>query len=159
MKTLHLTFGTSRGRDTYGYAIVTLTDSDTGKKFRCNGGGYDMVGTVFGEWLQNTYQESLMAISNRCQVEYDFSESPRKRVENTADNTLYGMARLINLKGEGKKYFGADRIALDGACGINSMIRIAEAIGLKVRYMPTKGRKRYSEGFYVTEENASEESA
>jgi hypothetical protein len=146
--------GTSRGRDTYGYTIVRLDDTSTGKRYRTNGGGYDMVGTVFGEWLQDRFQDRLMAIADRVHVQYDFSTSPRIRTENTAPDALYGMARLINLKGEGKKHFGADRIALDGACGINSMIRIAEAIGLEVRDMPTGGRSRSSKGFVVTDTRA-----
>ena len=38
--TVLFTYGTSRGRDTYGYNIVTLTSSAQGKKFRAMGGGY-----------------------------------------------------------------------------------------------------------------------
>ena len=45
--TVLFTYGVSRGRDTYGYNMVTLS-SNTGK--RC--GGYDMHGQVMGEYVQ-----------------------------------------------------------------------------------------------------------
>ena len=38
--TILFSYGVSRGRDTYGYYIVTLTSSAQGKKFRCMGGGW-----------------------------------------------------------------------------------------------------------------------
>lgn len=56
---LSLTWSVSRGRDTYGYNICRL-DSPT-KRYKCMGGGYDMVGTVFGKWLQDNYQERLVS--------------------------------------------------------------------------------------------------
>ena len=60
--TILFTYGVSRGRDTYGYNIVTLTSSAQGKKFRCMGGGYDMHGQVLGEYVQYcATQEQLRA--------------------------------------------------------------------------------------------------
>jgi hypothetical protein len=153
---LDLSWSTSRGRDTYGYNIARLDDQSSGKRFRCNGGGYDMVGTVFGEWLQNNFQDRLMAIGDRVSVTYDFSTSPRSVDQNPdRSKALYGMARLINLKGEGKKHFGSDRIALDGACGLESMIRIAQAIGLDVERIANK--KGHLIGFIVSEVIESQE--
>lgn len=58
---LRIKWSTSRGRDTYGWNICTLTDETTGKRFRTTGGGYDMVGTVFGEWLANTVRPGAIA--------------------------------------------------------------------------------------------------
>lgn len=40
---LTLRYGTSRGRDTYGYNLVTATSTHTGRKYRCSGAGYDVV--------------------------------------------------------------------------------------------------------------------
>ena len=55
-------YGVSRGRDTYGYHIVTLTSSAQGKKFRCMGGGYAMQRQVLGEYVQYcATQEQLRA--------------------------------------------------------------------------------------------------
>ena len=60
--TILFSYGVSRGRDTYGYNIVTLTSSAQGKKFRCMGGGYDMHGQVLGEYVQYcATQEQLHA--------------------------------------------------------------------------------------------------
>lgn len=56
---LSLSWSVSRGRDTYGYNIARLDDRNTGERFRCMGGGYDMVGTVFGDWLEKTFQSEL----------------------------------------------------------------------------------------------------
>ena len=59
--TILISYGVSRGRDTYGYHIVTLTAMG-GKKFRCMGGGYDMHGQVLGEYVQYcATQEQLHA--------------------------------------------------------------------------------------------------
>lgn len=104
MKIKHLTikWTVSKGRNTYGYNIVTLYDTSSRKRFRTSGGGYDMVGTVFGDWLESEYQEQLLA--NRDKV-----------------TALYGAA------------FRTDRISLDGACGLECMVSIAEAIGLTVQ--------------------------
>lgn len=48
---LALKWTVSRARDTHGYNVVTLTDTSTDRSFRAIGGGYDMEGTVFAEWL------------------------------------------------------------------------------------------------------------
>ena len=59
--TVIFTYGVSRGRDTYGYDMVTLS-SNTGKRFRAMGGGYDMHGQVLGEYVQYcATQEQLRA--------------------------------------------------------------------------------------------------
>jgi len=55
---LELKWSVSRGRETYGYNIATLRTQD-GKRYTCNGGGYDMIGTVFGAWLQDVHQAGL----------------------------------------------------------------------------------------------------
>lgn len=61
MHTLYIKWGTSRGRDTYGYTTCTL--SENGRKITgCNGGGYDMRGTVFGNWLASAYRDRLLKL-------------------------------------------------------------------------------------------------
>lgn len=60
-KQLHFKWTISRGRDTYGYNICTLL-VDGEKKGRCMGGGYDMQGTAFADWLQNEYQKELIEL-------------------------------------------------------------------------------------------------
>lgn len=125
MHTLTLTTGTSRGRDTYGYALVTITDSRTGKRYRASGGGYDMRGAVFGNWLQDVYQAELQAIGHLAGSHYSKAggyQSHKNEYGNPSNAYLYGMTRNDD----------TGRITLDGACGFRSMELIAEALGLTV---------------------------
>ena len=109
---LSLSWSVSKGANTYGYNICRLDDRNNGKRFRTIGGGYDMIGTVFGEWLETYYQKELLKIK---------------------DGDFYGMTYLAY----------KNKVSIDGACGIESMIRIAEAIGLEVeRDYIAKGRRR-----------------
>ncbi|QEG08729.1 hypothetical protein [Aeromonas phage 4L372XY] len=133
---LVLSWSVSKGRDTYGYNICRLDDRNNGKRFRCIGGGYDMIGTVFGEWLQENYQEKLQEIKARSHYITDENGT----VSNPRSDSLYGM-----------RWKTDNTVSLDGACGIESMIRIAEAIGLEVERDYIKKGKRRGEtvGWYV----------
>ena len=127
---LSLSWGISKGRDTLGYNICRLDDRNNGRRFRAIGGGCDMIGTVFGEWLEANYQKELLGI--QCNAHMMWS-AKFGRIENKGDTRFYGMTydQIQN------------RVYLDGACGIDSMIRIAEAIGLEVeRDYIAKGRRR-----------------
>ena len=117
---LSLSWSVSKGANTYGYNICRLDDRNNGKRFRCMGGGYDMIGTVFGEWLQHYYQAELLKIK---------------------DGGFYGMTYLAN----------KNKVSIDGACGIESMIRIAEAIGLEVErdYIATGRRRGETIGWFI----------
>ena len=127
---LALSWSTSKGRDTYGYPICRLDDRNNGQRFRTIGGGYDMIGTVFGEWLETRYQKELMQIKDQSDRFYNDRHYLN---DNSEKNTFYGMTY-----NEVRGY-----VHLDGACGIESMIRIAEAIGLEIeRDYIAKGRRR-----------------
>ena len=135
---LSIRWGISRGRDTYGYNVVTLTDQTTGKKYRAKGGGYDMTGTVFGEWLQDAHQDALRVIAHCAAAYYDgtgngyTARAGERWQPSNRNGLLYGMTE-----------FHDGRIVLDGACGIESMTRVAEAIGLELtRTYKTSGRNR-----------------
>ena len=138
--TLRLTYGTSRGRDTYGYALVTLRD-ENGKAWRTCGGGYDMKGTVFGDWLQDTYQAELRAIAHRAHAHYGKAggyqthDAPGSR--NPDFNYLYGMLRNDD----------TGEVRLDGACGLSCMEGIAGKIGLTVNSF--HDRKGNTDGWSV----------
>jgi len=54
-------WGVSRGRDTYGYRICSLLVDDT-KVSMCNGGGYDMKGTCFGDWVAHKFKDELLKL-------------------------------------------------------------------------------------------------
>ena len=140
---LKLSWSVSRGRDTYGYNICRLdvqspnaerpwqTDS---MRYRCNGGGYDMVGTVVAEWLQTSFQDRL-----------------RVYLSTGGTERLCGLRLLLK---DNKA-----TALLDGACGIDSVIRIAEAIGLE--FQRTHDRKGNTTGWIVedTTQRLSVESA
>jgi hypothetical protein len=124
-RTLTISTGTSRGHETYGYPIVRLRDSDTGKLYRCMGGGYDMVGTVLADWLTDVHQEALAPLAPQAFYRYGVS-TPYVRSDNP--DALYGMAWDID----------TDRVSIDGACGVESVRRIAEAAGVKLASLPSK---------------------
>jgi hypothetical protein len=133
---LSLKWGTSRGRDTCGYNIVTLSDHRTGKKYRTCGGGYDMQGTVFGEWLGQVYQNELQQhIAKLPLIDAGYVTKGYRKVDG-----LYGL--VINPDG---------KIVLDGACGTKSMLTIARAIGLDVQQDYDRSPRRNGlQGFFVS---------
>lgn len=132
---LSISWTTSRGRETYGYNICRLDDRNNGKRYRTCGGGYDMVGTVFGEWLADVYQERLQALVKTLPLEdCGYAVAGYLRCKD-----MYGLT--VSPKGN---------VTLDGACGINSMTHIAEALGLEVQWEGNK--KGHTIGYFVSEE-------
>lgn len=130
VKNLHFKWTVSRGRDTYGYNICTLlVDGD--KVASCNGGGYDMQGTSFGEWLQNAYQSRLF----KLMLDIGINEMPPCNSYSTAKGEVkryelsgyYGMNLQVYPDGKTVVY-------LDGGCGMSSMQKIAEAIGITLKW-------------------------
>lgn len=72
--TLLIRWGTSRGRNTYGYTTCSL--SEHGKRLAaCNGGGYDMRGTVFGTWLAAAYRDRLLQLKPEDMPEHSHWQS------------------------------------------------------------------------------------
>ena len=127
----------SRARDSYGYNIVTILDSATGKKFKECGGGYDMTGTAFGNWLSDTFQTELMELKERA---YYICSKNSVNTSNIADS-IYGM------------YYNSEnnKISLDGGVGLSEMIRLAVMIGLEVQreYVKTGKKRGETIGYFV----------
>lgn len=130
---LTIKWTTSRGRDTYGYNICTVRDTKRGTRHACNGGGYDMQGTSFGNWLQDTYPERLLEIKSKA---HSISDGSYRQQEG---GTLYGMVYRT----------GNETIMLDGACGLSSMMNVAKAIGLECESV--YNRKGHLEGIYISD--------
>lgn len=113
-KTLFFKWTTSKARDTYGYNICTLKDSRNNKLASTCGGGYDMKGTCFGDFI-NTY----------------FYDEIRKL--NSAD--FYGLTHY------GKNYKHLRRASkygtshVDGGSGFSSMEKILNKIGFKISFI------------------------
>ena len=59
---LEFSWGTSRGRDTYGYTICRLS-VDGRTVARCNGGGYDMKGTCLADYVCKAFADRLRALT------------------------------------------------------------------------------------------------
>lgn len=148
-KPLLLTFKTttSRGRDTYGYSIVSLY-VDGVKTTSCNGGGYDMQGTALALYLQREYQERLMSIADRAYTTRTQNEDMTwEKVENK--DGLYGMSATQMRKSDRRELMPI-HVTLDGGCGQNSIEKIAEAAGITFTSTKT-GRNSY--GYFLTINN------
>lgn len=147
---LRITYGTSRGAESYGYGLVQLFER--GKKVASTcGGGYDMRGTVFADWLTATYQDRLIALAKtKKKGVFDRrnwngtmgDDSAYVSINADRKVSLYGgvyyengsMAGVYDRKGDLKKNVAKPpHVALDGGCGFESIRRIAVAIGLDVR--------------------------
>lgn len=78
--TLEIKWTVSRGRDSYGYNVCTLF-VDGMKAARCNGGGYDMKGTVLGSWLAKAYADRLLKLTAAdmpAHTHWQPAEKPRR---------------------------------------------------------------------------------
>lgn len=79
-QSIEIKWGTSRGRDSYGYTVATLYHG--GRRVAgCNGGGYDMRGTVIGNWIAATFPNELRAIKHEDmdeQSHWERAENPRR---------------------------------------------------------------------------------
>lgn len=73
-------WGTSRGRDSYGYTTCSLRNQRGERVAACNGGGYDMRGTVLGDWLARTFPNELRAIKAADMPARSHWEPARARV-------------------------------------------------------------------------------
>lgn len=148
---LEIKWTVSRGYETYGYNICTLIDTSTGKRYRCMGGGYDMRGTVFGDWLADVHQDELTSgpLWDRAHAIYrkDAPGSDWTRETSFNADALYGMAshdEPSSIKADAARGFRRCSIILDGAAGFEAMRKIAEAIGLTIRWanLDRKGNAR-----------------
>ena len=131
MRNLSISWSISRANDSCGLSRVTVTDSLTSKRFAACGGGYDMVGTAFGSWLESAYQSSLVAFV-------------REQFDNLQDAgySAPNYRKLPEFYGLTVRPDGS--VSLDGACGLDCMIRVAQALGLSVTQY---GRKRRGQGW------------
>jgi hypothetical protein len=130
---LSLSWTTSRGRETYGYNICRLDSYATGKRYKTCGGGYDMTGTVLGDWLESEHQDKLQALFTR--------ESA-----NLQPYAATGWKFTPNFYGAFLRQDGTIRI--DGACGQESIEKIAQACGIELQR--TCNRKGQTTGWIAS---------
>jgi hypothetical protein len=134
---LSISWAISRGRDTYGYNICRLDDNVTKHRFRCLGGGYDMIGTVLGEWFEATYQDKLKDLVTSIEmVDAGYAAKGYKK----SVKGLYGLTERPD-----------GTVILEGSCGQSSMQTIIEACGFTVGRDGNK--KGHTVGFFVRKKN------
>lgn len=137
-KVIEFKWTTSRGIETYGYNICTLRDRFGERLGKCSGGGYDMKGTSFGNWIERDFQAELLALVHSVPREniswciYQKQDGPKwERPAETRtgrEERFYGLTVIVDEKGK-------EKVNLDGACGFESMRRVLQAIGLDIRWL------------------------
>lgn len=98
---------------------------------KAGGGGRDKRGTCLGKFLTESFQPELCRIARRAHMRYRQVGGVYRTMGNSSERertSLYGMTSYY--KGR-----TVECVSLNGACGWDSMVRVAEAIGLKVAYI------------------------
>ena len=141
VKSLSVKWTSSKAQNTYGYNICTVINDDNGERFKCLGGGYDMLGTSLANFIQKEYQTELMQNSDKAYTLYIDQALQQNKKEG-----FYGMSYSRN-----DAHYSY--VSLDGACGISSIERlINEVLGLtleRVHSRDRKGRIKDLIGFYL----------
>jgi len=139
-KVLSFSYGTSRGRDTYGYTIVTMK-ADGYRVAQCNGGGYDMKGTCLADWMTEAMPEAVSKLASK-QASWTYWRDENKEFHSIAAakpaKALYGLTYHKDEK----------RGSMDGACGFSSVEAVLKALGLRLSWKPTSKR----DGVYIVTE-------
>lgn len=133
---LALSWSVSRGRDTEGWNICRLDSRNSGRRYKTMGGGYDMVGRVFGDFLEAEYQAELKALVEPL-PKVPYGSTTWLQISEEINPSFYG----LTIRSDGS-------VHLDGACGFSSMRRIAEALGLSVEYELNK--KGHAVAYYIS---------
>ena len=125
-----INWGTSRGRDTYGY--TTCTGYVDGKRLAsCSGGGYDLRFTTLAGIVVRLIQADLMKLGNRAADTWD--RVTKVRTHNP-DQSLYGST--LYMENGVPKHFG-----IDGACGDSAVRSIVDAAGWRLRCIDQSSRR------------------
>jgi hypothetical protein len=133
-KILNFKWTVSKARETEGYNICTLLVNGE-KAASCKGVGYDMKGTCLAEYLCKAYQPQLLAIKDQAyhKVEDIKIEATEKSSlhwtdkRTTNEQGLYGMTLSVYNDGRDPSMY------IVGACGVNSVERIAKAAGIELQ--------------------------
>ena len=127
--TIRFHYGTSKARDSYGYNIVTLYRG-LRRETSCNGGGYDMKGTCLGQFMGKHVADYFPGILKLKSTEY------------------YGLDFYDSIKRKYRKHYRPEySLCLDGGCGLSSMEKILNALGLCLKF---RGETR-NDAFYSIE--------
>lgn len=73
-------WGTSRGRETAGYTTCSLRNGAGKRVAACNGGGYDLRGTVVGHWIAATFADDLRKLRAEDMPEHTHWQLSHRRI-------------------------------------------------------------------------------
>lgn len=122
---------------------------------RCNGGGYDMVGTVWGMWIAQTFPEQLRKLTKKF-----YGLSFHNPTFNPAKAIVKGTGQTVAQREKAGISLGLERYQayhqasnplptkkhtlprMDGACGRGCMETIFEAIGGKIDTLTDSNRNK-----------------
>ena len=159
---LTFTWSTSKGRDTFGYNLLTLRENGEKVASTC-GGGYDMMGTVLADWLEKAYPSRLLALAmKRAGTIYStkgniyrtsrYLTHQGTRPTNRASYALdpnYSESALSGLA------YNKDTgtASLDGGCGQRCVEEAFKALGLELKAdqgnWNHKTGRSYNKGVYI----------
>lgn len=162
METLLFKWTVSKGKDTYGYNICSLWVNNK-KLTSCNGGGYDMKGTVLGNWIAHRFKDEIVkleipwSVRNGKEIQEYYGLSfhnpnydPGKAIidgQTVAEREKTG--KSIGLERYQAFHKASSKIPtekhtvpiLNGACGMSSMEHVLEALGYELRYIEENGNQ------------------
>lgn len=152
MTNLEFVWTVSKARDTYGYNIMTLY-VDGKKVASCNGGGYDMKGTVLGNWVAIRFKDDLLKLSQKFigLTFHDPTFDAGKAViegqtveEREKQGESFGLERYQAFYAASSELPTEKHIVprIDGATGFTSVERILKAVGYSLTSIPTRSQKR-----------------
>lgn len=142
---------TSRAADSYGYNICSLMIDGRKVATTC-GGGYDMQGTVLGQWINATFPAQLRALAaDRIALAeaagtaryYDGGQGAKLDVNG---HTLY-LYGLNVWKAEGENM--PVEVRCNGGTGLNQMTNVLKALGLKLTSV-VRDRRGNTTAYHVT---------
>jgi hypothetical protein len=154
----------SRARDTYGWNVCKLYVNGQ-VVAGCNGGGYDMVGTVFGTYLERAFSARLVERIKEHHYglyffdpNYDVGKQkapvddlfikdgdPELTIEEAEkQGKSLGLARYQAAYSATTKLPDETHTVahIDGGCGMSSVERIAKSIGVTIEMVPVVQRKK-----------------
>ncbi len=131
------------------------------KVARCNGGGYDMVGTCFGDWVAATFVPQLNKLTTKFygltfhDPNFDAAKVVVKETGRTVEEmekagTSLGLDRYQQTMWASSPVPTATHTEpqIDGGCGLDAVRTIFEAIGGKIKWV--KDRRPNGSDYEVT---------
>lgn len=122
MDTIEVKWGTSRGQNSYGYTTCSLWHQGR-RVAACNGGGYDLRGTVFGSFLARQFADRLRMLAPEHMPKDRRHGRPNH--EDVPERQLYGLVYVDPDYDPGKAVIGTD--CTNRTMGAKDEVTVAEA--------------------------------